>query len=72
MGFKYNPLTGQLDLVGAGSTPVVTGGFPPTIIEDGETVTVGPRQQMLTKIPVVIEPGGTLAVLADSAHVALV
>jgi hypothetical protein len=45
MGFKFNPITGNLDLVGSGSTSAEN--FSYTLVEENSTKTIPTGQQML-------------------------
>ncbi len=59
MSFKFNPITGQLDLVGSGSS-IAPDNFSYSTVVTGSTVTIPINQQMLYVGPLTID--GTLVV----------
>lgn len=66
MGFKFNPLTGQLDLVGSGGTTSPQN-FSYSTIVTGSTVIVPQYQQMLYVGPITVD--GTLVIDGDIIEV---
>jgi len=58
MGLKFNPLTGQFDLVGSGGTSSSADNFSYEKIPTGSTVEIPINQQMITHQNLLID--GTL------------
>ena len=67
MGFKFNPLTGQLDLVGTSTGSASPDNFSYSYIAGSTTVTIPENQQMLYVGPITID--GTLVINGTAIEV---
>jgi len=55
MAFKFNPFTGQLDLVGSGDTITGADNFSYVLVESGTPIAVPAGQEMLHEAPIVVD-----------------
>ncbi|MFO0447767.1 MAG: hypothetical protein ACK52I_03595 [Pseudomonadota bacterium] len=67
MSFKFNPLTGNLDLVGKGDTITGADNFSYTEIDAGQLVTVPAGQEMVHSIDLMVR--GDLLVQGNTYHI---
>lgn len=58
MGIKFNPFTGNLDVVGSSGSAGFTA--VPLIIDSGVTYAVKDNTQVLFTNPIIVNPGGVL------------
>lgn len=67
MAFSFNPITGQLDLVGSSSGGASPDNFSYLSVADGETVEIPEGQQMLYDGSIVVD--GTLDVSGEISEI---